>query len=427
MMEDIERIREKLLKELEEGRNKTLSKNAREMVLKCVSAQYSTGFDYFIYHNGLVLESDVLHTIFNEGLNLIKSNKNVVKLESGENAGCLAVKLSDELINEFGELKNPYKILIRSDGTATYIAKDIVYHMWKFGKLKGSKKKLMFSKFMENISTPQNKPSLRTIFVSDISGKYSLFSGVDKIVNIIGVEQKYPQRIVMDILKNLGYLDDLTNYVHVSYGHVRLETERFSGRKGTWKGYSADKLLSEAKSKVSAKMNHGLPNEEAEKIVQNISVAAIKFFFLKNSNERNLVFKWDEVLKMEGDSGPYVLYAYVRSKSILRKSNEKTLDDWLKTFNPAQIELNHSEKEIIKLMGKFNEIVVSSADTYSPSKIARYCVSLSSAFTDFYMHSPVMNAETKDIFKMRIAITKAVSETLSKGLYLLGVNTVEKM
>lgn len=396
-----------LVKELEE-RGK-VAKKGRELTENVVKAQYETAFDYEIFHDVLVLESDLMQTVFDEGLEQIKKNKAVKKETKGKNAGCWVVVLSDELKKEFGELKEPSKVLIRSDGTATYTGKDIIYHIWKFGKLK---KKMKFLKFIK-------QPNGEYAFISSGSGKVSDFGNASRIINIIGVEQKFPQKVVVDILKNLGYSKESGNYVHLAYEHVSLPGEKFSGRKGTWLGYTADELLEEAKGRVLDKIKLDVSEKEKKKISHDVAVGAIKFSILKSGAEKRIIFNWDDVLSMEGDSGPYAQYAYVRTRGILGKTKEK----------PAvqSKDFNDDEKELIKILCSFPDVTEKSAKELSPHYIAKYCLDVSGYFTKFYGSSPVLKEPDEKKRKTRLAIVEATGIVLKEALSLLGIPCPEKM
>ncbi len=396
-----------LVKELEQGGK--AAKKGRELTEKCVKAQYETAFSYEIYHDVLVLESDLMHTIFDEGLRQIKRNRAVKKAEKGKNAGCWVVVLSEELKREFGELKEPSKVLIRSDGTATYTGKDIIYHLWKFGKLK---KNMKFSRFVK-------QPDGSYAFISSAGGRPMDFGNAARIINIIGVEQKFPQRVVSDILRNLNYRKESENYVHLAYEHVSLPEEKFSGRKGTWLGYTADELLEEAKKRVLEKIKLDVSEKEKEKIAGTVAVGAIKFSILRSGAEKRIIFNWDDVLSMEGDSGPYAQYAYVRTRGILGKANEKP--------SVSCRDFNDDEKALIKTLCSFPDVVERSAAELSPHYIAKYCLDVSVAFTRFYGSSPVLKEKDAKKRKTRLAIVSATGNVLKDALSLLGISCPEKM
>jgi len=211
-----------LVKEMEEGEGKN-AQDARALVEKCVAAQYETAFKFGIYHDVMIFESDILRTIFEEGMARLKENPGIVKETEGKNAGCLVAKMASP---EFAAMESPDKVLVRSDGTATYTGKDVIFQMWKFALLKND-----FA-YSRAISQPNGKECFKT----DAKGKPMKFGKAARVVNVIGMEQAYPQKVIREILLSMGYKKEAENSVHLSYEHVGLEDARFSGRQGTWVG-----------------------------------------------------------------------------------------------------------------------------------------------------------------------------------------------
>jgi arginyl-tRNA synthetase len=317
------------LQSMEEGDNK-IAEAAREMAEDCVRAQYQTSFDFGIYHDILVFESDIMKVIFEEGVDFLKHSKAVVHEKEGKNAGCWVVKFPKD--SEFGNMENPDKVLIRSDGTAVYTGKDIIFHLWKFGKIED---RFHYAPFME-------QPNGKVAFMTSAEGKRMDFGDATGAINVIGVEQKYPQRVIVELLRRLEFSEDAENLHHLSYEHVALPEGRFSGRKGTWVGYTADDLLQEARDLVMAKIKLDLPEKEKKEISRLVGAGAIKFSFLRTTSDKRITFKWEEALNMEGDSGPYLQYAYVRTKGILRKTDEKP--------DLSSEDYNDAERQLIKRM-----------------------------------------------------------------------------
>jgi arginyl-tRNA synthetase len=331
----VEGVRD-ILKSMEEGDNE-VAVAGRELAERCVAAQYQTSFDLGIYHDVLVFESDILHTIFDEGMGQIKDNEAVVLEAQGKNIGCWVVKLSEDFEKEFGKMENPDKVLIRSDGTAVYTGKDVIFHLWKFGKLKNDFKYEAFIK----------QPNGKIAYKTSSKGKPMDFGQAHSVINVIGVEQKYPQRVIVEVLKNLKYDEEAKNLNHLSYEHVGLPDEKFSGRKGTWIGFTADELIAESKKRVLEKITLEMEDKEKQGIGHIVGVGAIKFSFLRAGSEKRITFTWDSALNMEGDSGPYLQYAFVRTNGILGKAKEKG--------SVEAVPLNPSERQLIRKMALFRD------------------------------------------------------------------------
>ena len=357
---------------------------ARWLAEECVKAQYETSFKFNIFHDALIFESDIMHNIFEKGVEMLKRSNALEYCEEGKNAGCYVFRSSE------GE-----KVLIRSDGTATYTGKDVIFALWKFGKISGIK----FEKFIK-------QPNGKTAYKSSRTGREMKFGHADVVINVIGIEQVFPQKVIKEILSRFG----IEEYHHLGYAHVRLKEERFSGRKGIWVGYTADELFEEGMKRVMEKTMD-------KKIVKEIVNSAIKFAFLKMHSTKEVVFDWERALSTEGDSGPYLLYSYVRAKNILNKVKRMPKDDGYR--------YNEDEREIIKMLTNFDEVVENSAKNFDPHTIADYLLELSKLFHSFYAKYRVLQAEKGKL--KRILLVKKFAEILKTGLNLLGIGTVEKM
>lgn len=396
------------LHHIEEGSNE-IAEHGRKLSEDCVKAQYETAFAFSVYHDALIFESNIMHELFEDGLKMLKANNAIVHETEGKNKGCWVVRLSEEFEHEFGKMKDPDKILIRSDGTATYTGKDVIFHLWKFGKLK---KKLKYLPFVK-------QPNGKTAFKSVNKGKEMSFGNTKTVINVIGQEQKYPQRVVKEVLKRLGFDTAAENLAHLAYEHVGLPDAKFSGRAGTWVGYTADELLSEAKQRVTEKIKGELTDNEKQIVVASVGAGAIKFAFLRTSAEKKITFKWDEALNMEGDSGPYAQYAYVRTLGILKKTKEKS--SVAKNYS-----FNNQEKSLLKRIAAFSQIVKRSAREFAPHHLCQYVLDVAGDFSGFYSSSPVLKAE-KQTMKSRLAIVLATNYVLGNTLNLLGIEKPEKM
>jgi arginyl-tRNA synthetase len=357
----------------------------------------------------LIFESDILRTIFHNGIEYIKKSEAVVLEKEGKNAGCWVVKLGEEFEKEFGKMENPDKVLIRSDGTAVYTGKDVIFHLWKFGKLGN----FLYQPFIQ-------QPNGKVAYMSSSVGEQLDFGNADIAINVIGVEQKYPQRVIVEVLRRLKFSEEAKNLHHLSYEHVGLPDEKFSGRKGTWVGFTADELLAEAESRVMEKIKLDANDEEKKAISKMVGVAAIKFSFLRTGSEKRITFKWEDALNMEGDSGPYLQYAFVRTNGILGKTEEKPKVD-------EKVQLNEQEKKLIKKMAQLSEVAARSAKERAPHHIAQYSLELAGDFSSFYTSSPVLAAGDPKIVHNRLAIVQATSIVLKNSLYLLGIECPERM
>ncbi len=371
----------------------------RTFIKRVVKAQRQTAYAYGIFHNYIVFESNVLQFLGKEGFDFIKSSHHVVKIDEGELKGCLAVDLSRWM----PQLKQPYKVLLRSDGTPTYTGKDIIFHMWKFGLLKHM-----------GFSTFDTQPN--DLAVKATPGKEEVsFSQPVVAVNIVGNEQSFPQEVVKNILLELGVIKDEKQYIHVAYGRVRKKEGSFSGRKGTWLGFTADELLEEGKRRV----------EKGPK--EKIALAAIKFSFLKPSARKDFVFDWNKALSFEGDSGVYLLYSLVRAKHILEKAeSSKGNKEEVSNVNVEEglNQLNDEEQALMRHIWLFPLYVEGAARSFEPNVVAEYLLDLSALFSRFYEKHKVIGSDEE---AKRLVIVERFATTLEKGLALLGIEPVEDM
>lgn len=409
-----------IIHDLEAGTS-IAAKDARAMVEKCVAAQYETAFAFGIYHNVLVFESDIVRTIFNEGMDAIKSS-GAARLESeGKNAGCYVVPLSGE--EGFEGMENADKVLIRSDGTATYTGKDAVFQLWKFGKLSGNFKFVPFLK----------QPNGGIAYMSTQIGRPEKFGGANTVINVIGMEQAYPQKVLKVVLSRLGFKDEAENSTHLSYEHAVLPQGRFSGRDGTWMaqseggiGFTADELLSEATSRAMEKIKGEFSGAEKSSIARAVAIGAIRFSFLRQSADKKIVFDYDSALSFEGDSGPYVQYAYARACRIIEKANGMGIVPGGQL--PEGYAFSDSEKALLRHISLLPSLVEKCAASHQAHPMAEFTLELAGRFSKFYASTPVLSDEASGAQKQaRLAQVAAAKNALGLSMSLLGIPAIERM
>ncbi len=403
--ETLNAVRE-TLRQMEHSGNE-ISEKARWLSEEVVKAQYETDFSLGICHDVLVFESDIIRNVFAEGMEKMKKSSAIRPENVGKNKGCWIVQLGEE----YKEQKDDQKVLIRSDGTATYIAKDIIFQFWKFGLLCSD---FTYSDFIK-------QPNGMTAEMTAPKGKAKKFGHAEKVINIIGVEQSYPQAVIRNTFAALGYVKEAENLVHLAYEHVMLKDERFSGREGTWIGYTADEFIEEAKKRASEKITKEMEAMEKKKVAEEVGIAAIKFSFLRTSPEKKIIFEWDRALSLEGDSGPYLQYAYVRTLGILHRWGGEI--GKLK----AQGGFNDDEKAVLRQLSTFPEIVEKAAGDLRPHYVADYALELSTIFNKFYTKNQVLNAKSEEEKAKRLLIVAATANVMRSALHLMGIEAPEKM
>lgn len=241
----------------------------------------------------------------------------------------------------------------------------------------------------------------------------------DKIIHVVGKEQTEYFRVVFKALEKTLPISKNKEF-HLDYGWVTLKSGKMGARTG--QVVLGEWLLLEIEKKVAELMvDNDL--ESKERVIQKIAIAAVKYSFLKTGVKNDIKFDLDESINMSGDSGPYLLYIVARIKSILNKNEaEGELDKNIKV--PTKVAIN--EKQLLLKLANFDEVCMLAAKNYDPSKIARYLFVLAQSFNSFYDKCPVLKAD-EQTKQFRLKIIKEVERIMQKGLYLLGVETVEKM
>jgi arginyl-tRNA synthetase len=361
-----------------------------------------------------------------------------VKLEeSGKNAGCWVMPLSES--QEFAGLEDPDKVIVRSDGTITYVGKDIAYQLWKFGLLG---RDFEYRRFAD--------PPLGELWETASGGQEAApdFGGAERVVNVIDARQSYLQRIVKAGLEALGHQDEAERSVHFAYEMVSLSAStarelgflgadedarslEMSGRKGI--GVKADDLLDrlEAKSREEvATRNRELPPREVEELASKLAIAAVRYFMVKTTTTRVIAFDLEQALSFEGDSGPYLQYSLVRSQNILRRlaaSGMSTEVDpgALGRLDPAL--LSDDLWDLIYSAAQVEEVLERATSTLELSLIARAASDLAQKFHALYHRHPILRESDADLRIVRLAMTLIFQHTLRRLCGLLGVPEPERM
>lgn len=246
-----------------------------------------------------------------------------------------------------------------------------------------------------------------------------------KCIYITATEQILHFKQVFETAKHLVDEKYQKGLIHVSYGMIRLKTGKMSTREGNV--VYVDELLKEAVQKAKNIIVNKNPNLENLDLVSNqIGVGALIFNYLKNGKNKDIIFDLDETLRFDGETGPYVQYTYVRTKSILEKVG----------FNIDNIDINSiqlnslkekQEIELIKELEKFETVIRKAANEYEPSILARYLIDVATSFSRFYNECSVANLEDENLKLARCILVYATSIVIKRGLSILGIDCPEKM
>ncbi len=250
--------------------------------------------------------------------------------------------------------------------------------------------------------------------------------GMDKMVYVVGDEQDYHFKVLFETMKRLGapYAKGLH---HLSYGMVDLPTGKMKSREGTV--VDADELIRDVVEVARVNMVErnevtGKADEDMEEIIRRIGMAALKYFIIKVNPKKRMVFNPNEAVDIQGQTGPYIQYAFVRAKGVYEKAVQDqinlSLADNYSTLKPV-------EKELIFQISQYPGLVLQAAETYDPSLIANYCYNLARSFNKLWHEVSILNAEQPETIAYRVKLSKLMSETLKDGMQLLGIEMPERM
>lgn len=249
------------------------------------------------------------------------------------------------------------------------------------------------------------------------------FPDVNGMVYTVGNEQDYHFKVLFLILKKLGY-SWAENLYHLSYGMVDLPSGKMKSREGTV--VDADDLISDMEAtarEISEELGKldGYSDEDKAKLYKIIGLGALKYYILKVDPKKRILFNPQESVDFAGNTGPFIQYTYARIQSILRKA------DFDFSQPVSQTVLGEKEKEIIKQIALFPEVIQNAAATYSPALIANYVYDLVKEYNSFYQSVPILAAENQVDKVFRVQLSKKVGDTIKAGFSLLGIDVPERM
>lgn len=246
------------------------------------------------------------------------------------------------------------------------------------------------------------------------------------MIYTVGNEQNYHFKVLFLILKKLGY-KWADNLYHLSYGMVDLPSGRMKSREGTV--VDADDLIAEmnqAAKDISAELGklEGLTDEEKNELYHTIGMGALKYFILKVDPKRGMVFNPEESVDFQGDTGPFIQYTYARIQSIARRAKEEGVSE---TWDSNTISLHEKEKELLKTMQGFPEVIQQAAKQYSPAMIANYTYELVREFNSFYQNVSILGVDDENLKAFRVNLSIAVASIIKTAFKLLGIEVPNRM
>jgi arginyl-tRNA synthetase len=401
-----------------------------------------------IEYDFLPRESEILHLHFWETARALMVERGVLYLETeGKNKGCwvmrraIAAAAGVELVE--GGPDEDAKIIVRSNGTVTYVGKDIAYHLWKYGLLG---KDFGYAKFHEYAT--------HVCWISTVYGEepHPSYAHADAIYNVIDSRQDDPQTQVKEALRALGYEAASERYTHLNYafvgltartaedlGYVLSEEDKaknfieVSGRKGF--GVKADDLIDRmiAAARLEVEARHPeLDETERAEIAEAIGVGALRFFLLRFTRNTVIAFDYQDALAFDGETGPYAQYAAVRAANIFRKAgvSEEAALAAVASLDLAGMlegEEGTSVWEVWLTASRLSLVLEQAIAAAEPAMLARYAFVVAQQFNNFYHRHHILT-ETDEARKMLLLATAAVARReLVRALGWLGIRVPSAM
>jgi arginyl-tRNA synthetase len=397
-----------------------------------------------IEYDFLPRESEILHLKFWDLAFAQLKAKGVVYLETeGKNQGCWVMRRASTGAagaEDSGAVDEDAKVIVRSNGTVTYVGKDIAYHLWKFGLLGrdfGYAPFFAYNDHMCWISTEKGE------------AHHPDFGGAQAIYNVIDSRQADPQANVIEALRGLGYAEAAAHYVHFSYEMVALTPRcamelgyqisqedqgrsfiEVSGRKGF--GVKADALLDRLTAAAKEEVDSRHPQrsqEERQGIAHQIAVGALRYFMLKFTRNSVIAFDFKEALSFEGETGPYVQYAVVRARNIFRKAGT--------TPQAALAEVNVADYfegegaaglwELWIMASRLSLLLEQCIAAAEPAYLAKHAFQLAQLFNNFYHRHHILTEEDPARRQFLLATAAVAERALVRSLDWLGVEVPDAM
>jgi arginyl-tRNA synthetase len=439
------RLRYATLHEIEHGGNETAE--IAELISTAVLRRHlETMLRLGIEYDFLPRESEILHLKFWESAFEQLKQTGVLYFETeGKNKGCWVMTRPGAEIAE-GDLNEDAKVIVRSNGTVTYVGKDIAYHLWKFGLLGkdfGYKPFFTYPNHECWISTEKGEET------------HPHFGGAQAIYNVIDSRQSDPQANVIQALRGMGHTDQANRYTHFSYEMVALTPRcavelgygvsdedlarpyiEVSGRKGF--GVKADdlidKLIAASQTEVDARQT-GRDEAERQKIAGQIAIGALRYFMLKYTRNSVIAFDFKDALSFEGETGPYIQYAVVRARNIFRKAGlepEAALAAFAE-LAPAKLAeyLTGAAAEDIWALwlraARRTLVLEQCIATSEPASLAKHAFLLAQEFNNFYHKHHILNEEDPARKSFLLATAAVALRELIEVLSWLGIESPEAM
>ncbi|MBE3559951.1 MAG: arginine--tRNA ligase [Ktedonobacteraceae bacterium] len=424
---------------------------AADLSHRIVTAHLKTMSRLNIFYDLLTWESAILQAgLWQHTFDMLRRRGLLEKPESGFAAGCWILPFGNgETPAQSEEEENEHmqdKILVRSDGTATYTAKDIANQLWKFGLTDDPAIGVQFhfvpwgvqpdGRMLWSMRTPKESAGAE----AEVDPRR--FGHANRVINVIDVRQSYPQQVVYESLRRLGYSEQADHSIHISYEVVTLSRATaaslgvdtsdgrsfytMSGRKGI--EIKADDLINAAIERmIEVRRQDPTKPDISQETAAILAASAIRYFMIRFNLQQIIALDIDEALRPNGDTGVYLQYAYARANSILRRLQETGYQI------PQKLEqlpehLEQSEWELLRHIDAYPRRLAEAAEQYAPPLLAAYAYDLAAHFSDFYEHTlPVVREENERVKAFRALLVKATVQTMDNALRVLGFQPLERI
>jgi arginyl-tRNA synthetase len=439
-------LRYATLHEIEGGGNDTAE--IAELISTAVLRMHlETMLRLDITYDFLPRESEILHLKFWDLAFAQLKQTGVLYFETeGKNKGCWVMTRPDAKTVEEGEADEDAKVIVRSNGTVTYVGKDIAYHLWKFGLLGRDFAYRPFFAYEHHIC-----------WISTLDGvePHPHFGGAQAIYNVIDSRQSDPQANVIQALRGMGHTAEADRYTHFSYEMVALTPRcaqelgytvaeedlgrpyiEVSGRKGF--GVKADDLIDkliEATRKETDARQPDRPEEERQRVAEQVAIGALRYFMLKFTRGTVIAFDFKDALSFEGETGPYVQYAIVRIRNIFRKAGvapEAALSELARLAEQEAFDWTLL-KEVDEIWAiwlrsaKRSAVLAQCIATSEPAFVARHVFQLAQEFNNFYHRHHILTEEDAARKTLLLATAAIALRELVLVLSWLGIESPEVM
>ena len=416
---------------------------AADLSRQIVQAHLATMARLNISFDLLTWESAILKAgLWEHVFEMLRERGLVEKSETGMLAGCWVLPFGEgEVQTEEGD-RTTDKVLVRKDGTATYTAKDIAFQLWKFGLTDDPTIGVQFQfvqwgrqhdgRLLWSMRSPVAEVSVKD------EPNSKRFGHAGRVINVIDVRQSYPQQIVYESLRRLGYIEQADNSQHLAYAIVTLsaataarlgvdtsdgrESYAMSGRKGI--EIKADDLINTA---VARMQEVETKRDLSPEVAAILAASAIRYFMIRFNLQQIIALDIDEALRPNGDTGIYLQYAYARANSILRRLQENNYEE------PDQLDilptqLDQSEWELLLHIDAFPRRLAEASAQLAPNMLAAYAYELAAHFSDFYEHTlPILKETNEHVKAFRTMLVRATVQTMNNVLRILGFVPLERI